>query len=353
MDSTVTENMETTDDRLEIVLRDPSKLLHDIKPGLILLAIPWTITIGYRILQVVAPTVYKHSIGFIFLCLSSLASLFLMLVIALYLKRIQRLRINDSEIVIAKGESAKRINTADISEIIVETPKTYFATDSLVLKLVLTSGKSERIPLNARDLLKARQLEPLLTSLESLGKPINPTRRLSHLLRVRFGSNDLSEQTTLADLVGTERVKTTIFEGSEEFERLTITPNQGLVIGAVFSLLLFVGPALQWHTIAIFLPIAFFPLVFVALQKPLYFVVGNKGIGVWTDGRYAYVLPFNQLQTLRFTESVINREEGMMKASIRFLDGEELRFELKVRTPEDRETLRQIAQEFKELKHGD
>jgi hypothetical protein len=42
-----------------------------------------------------------------------------------------------------------------------------------------------------------------------------------------------------------------------------------------------------------------------------------------------------------------------MKASIRLLNGEELRFELKPSKPEDRETLRQIAQEFKELKHGD
>ncbi len=353
MSSTVIEKVEPVDDPLEIVIRERSTSVRQIKRDLLVVAAPWLLTISYGVLRILIPTLSSSYLNLVLLVGSSLISIGYFFLLFFRLGRIEHLSIDPKSLVFSSKLNTRTIEVATVSEINIEAPTTISDADSLLLKINLTSGKRELVYLDAGELIRSRQIDSLFDKLQSLGVPVNNRYRALHLLRLRSCAGHAVEQSSMTDALGEERLRIKVYEGTDRADRFSLTPNQSISIGALAFVLVVISPIFHWHSSAIYLPVLCLYLCFQFLLKPLWLVVGTKGVGMWTDGKFAYGLPFKDLQSVRFTDSRINREEGLMKASIRLRNGEELRFELKPNKPEDRETLRQIAQEFKELKHGD
>jgi hypothetical protein len=97
----------------------------------------------------------------------------------------------------------------------------------------------------------------------------------------------------------------------------------------------------------------FFRPTVLFFEKPLQLVIGSHGVGILSKGELVYGLPFEGLQSMSFLPSRISPEKGLVKGAQIFLSGDKFEYDLKTLCPEDKATLAQITQEFKELKHGD
>jgi hypothetical protein len=75
MSSTVIENTQPTDDRLEIVVRERSTLVRQLTLAGIGVRLPWAITLAYRIQRLNSPNSFSASLNIFFLGLSALASM--------------------------------------------------------------------------------------------------------------------------------------------------------------------------------------------------------------------------------------------------------------------------------------
>lgn len=353
MSSTVVENVEPVDDRLEIVLRDPFLNSRQIKLGFVGVALLWLAPLTYSIQGTLNEAHYNSSGFVLLLTFSGLGSLGFLIFLLTQIKRVHRLVITPSAIEIRRHSETKTLRTDDISEISVATLRGLQKRASLVVSITLGRSNSETFSLSASELITSGQLSVLLDGLRSLKKPLIDVQKALYALRIGLDLPNNFELFDLQEQLGDERIRIKIFEGNERTDRFILTRGHILIWVAVLGLCSALVFIYQKGSSSLF-PIAItLPILFQIFQKPLWLVVGRDGIGVWSNGTFAYGMPLKALRSIRFEESSVLRDDNRPKVIFQFLNGEELRFELKPRTPEDRETLRQIAQEFKELKHGD
>lgn len=261
--------------------------------------------------------------------------------------------ITPSAIEFTKNRETKTLLIEEISEISLTIQSGLRKNASLVIQITLAQGAAETLILSASELIASGQLSLLLDGLRSLKKPLIDAQKALYAIQSCFELPGPLEQFEFQNQLGDERVRIKIYEGNERTKRFRLTRGQFLIWIAVLGLCAALAFIYEQASSALF-PIAIaLPAFFLLLQKPLWLVVGTERIGVWSNGTFAYGMPLKALRSIRFEESSVLRDDNRPKVIFQFLNGEELRFELKPRTPEDRETLRQFAKEFKELKHGD
>lgn len=354
MSSTVIEKTQPTDDRLEIVVRKATPLPLLRRVSLVAMGSVWLPTLAYSLYGIYFPEQRSQTVFLALLFFSGFVPLLYFFIELHYLGTLLRVIVGPQQLVILRDGLRLDLSPDDIKAIEVDAIKTDLLGRTLELTINLVTGVVHTVKLNPVTLLRNNQLGALFSCLEALGKPVRHSQETLQMLRLRLPEFEPLDPLLARDAIGEERVRLTITKQPDHARRV-MSFSHPFPLLAIFNVALF---TLLWFLIPF--KIATLVLFSLALyasalycQKAVQMIVGTKGLGIAMEGRYALAFAFKDLQTVRFTDSKLRQDIQIVKASIRLLNGEELRFELSPSKPEDRETLRQIAQEFKELKHGD
>ncbi len=260
----------------------------------------------------------------------------------------------ENSIVLSSIEQTVVIPNDNIKHVHILNADSFHKSNDLAISVQTKAGESHEFRLHLTRRAEDRLPYSLLEKLKGDPYFTEGIEFLYPLLFLRYPETRPFSQDALNKSIGLVKIEAKI-ERNYEFDqaRLRLTKAQGLQI-----LLVLGGLAILYVTntipkLVVMLPMAALHSVLPFMQKPLNLILGHDGIGIGRSEQVAHVISYQQLQSLRFTPSRIDADRGLIKASLIFLNGDELNYNLIVKKQEDKDALQRIAREFKELKHGD
>ncbi len=266
---------------------------------------------------------------------------------------IRRITFLEDGLLLSSRERDIRLRNEEIKHIYIGESLVNLSPTRLSGNIITHAGETYSFTTTFQRAIEDGSLFVLLERLKTKPYFVEGIDSLFAIIQLRFPETRPVDSRGPNAQIGHERL-TLLFKPEPRLDQARFHPTKAQVaIWITLCLALFVltghfkGAPLWIYPIAIS-----FRSVVLFLDKPLQLIVGSKGLGIRSKGELVYRVSFEQLQSMSFIPSRISPEKGLVKGSIVFLSGDKLEVDLKMLRPEDKATLTQVVQEFKELKHG-